>query len=59
MSAFNRLSQSAFAGPILALTAFALFSAHDVIVKLLGGTYSPVQIVFFSVLWACRWPCSC
>ncbi|MCH8466760.1 MAG: DMT family transporter [Roseinatronobacter sp.] len=50
MSAFNRLSQSVFAGPILALTAFALFSAHDVIVKMLGGTYSPVQIVFFSVL---------
>ncbi|WP_296476125.1 DMT family transporter [Roseinatronobacter sp.] len=50
MSSLNRLSQSAFAGPVLALTAFALFSAHDVIVKTLGGTYSPVQIVFFSVL---------
>jgi len=42
--------QSAQAGPLLALAAFALFSAHDVIVKTLGGTYSPVQIVFFSVL---------
>ena len=37
-------------GPGLALGAFALFSAHDVIVKSLGGSYSPVQIVFFSVL---------
>ncbi len=38
------------AGPALALGAFALFSAHDVLVKHLGGSYSPVQIVFFSVL---------
>lgn len=50
MSSINRLFQSAFAGPLLALSAFALFSAHDVIVKTLGGSYSPVQIVFFSVL---------
>lgn len=41
---------STFAGPVLALSAFALFSLHDVIVKSLGGTYNPVQIVFFSVL---------
>lgn len=47
LSGFNK---SAFAGPALALTAFALFSAHDVIVKSLGGSYSPVQIVFFSAL---------
>jgi S-adenosylmethionine uptake transporter len=50
MPFFARVSQSALAGPVLALTAFALFSAHDVIVKTLGGSYSPVQIVFFSVL---------
>lgn len=50
MREFTRLNQSAFAGPLLALAAFALFSMHDVIVKTLGGTYSPVQIVFFSVL---------
>lgn len=50
MPSFNRIFLSAFAGPALALTAFALFSVHDVIVKTLGGTYSPVQIVFFSVL---------
>jgi len=41
---------SRFAGPGLALLAFVLFSSHDVIVKSLGGSYSPVQIVFFSVL---------
>lgn len=41
---------SRFAGPGLALLAFALFSTHDLIVKSLGGSYSPVQIVFFSVL---------
>ena len=46
----NRLQHSAFAGPLLALTAFGLFSVHDVIVKTLGGSYSPFQIVFFSVL---------
>lgn len=50
MRGFTRLNQSAFAGPLLALGAFALFSVHDVIVKTLGGSYSPVQIVFFSVL---------
>jgi drug/metabolite transporter (DMT)-like permease len=33
-----------------ALAAFGLFSTHDVIVKFLGGSYSPFQIVFFSVL---------
>lgn len=37
-------------GALLALLAFALFSSHDVIVKVLGGGYSPIQIVFFSVL---------
>src|SRR6056297_3195425 len=41
---------SRFAGPGLALLAFALFSTHDVIVKSLGGNSSPVQIVFFSGL---------
>lgn len=39
-------------GAALALIAFTLFAAHDVIVKMLGGTYSPVQIVFFSVLFS-------
>ena len=46
----SRIFKSSFAGPLLALIAYALFSAHDVVVKTLGGSYSPVQIVFFSVL---------
>ena len=35
-------------GALLALTAFAVYSTHDVVVKLLGATYSPIQIVFFA-----------
>jgi len=34
----------------LAILAFGLFATHDVVVKLLGGSYSPIQIIFFSVL---------
>lgn len=35
---------------LLGLAAYAVFSVHDVIVKELGATFSPVQIVFFSAL---------
>lgn len=35
---------------LLALLAFALFSSHDVAIKILGGAYSPIQVIFFSVL---------
>ncbi|UWQ95770.1 DMT family transporter [Rhodobacteraceae bacterium M385] len=38
-------------GALLGLLAFGIFSTHDVIVKYLGGSYSPIQIVFFSVLF--------
>ena len=38
------------AGALFALAAFAIFSTHDVIIKDLGATYSPFQIVFFSAL---------
>ncbi|WP_299153858.1 DMT family transporter [uncultured Tateyamaria sp.] len=37
-------------GALLALIAFGIFSTHDVFIKTLGATYSPIQIVFFSVL---------
>ena len=37
-------------GVIFALMAFAIFSTHDIAIKILGGVYSPIQIVFFSVL---------
>ncbi|WP_147126713.1 DMT family transporter [Shimia ponticola] len=36
---------------LLALLAFGIFSTHDVIVKTLGASYSPFQVVFFSVLF--------
>ena len=42
-------------GALLGLLAFAVFSTHDVIVKVLGADYSPVQIVFFSVLFGFPW----
>ena len=38
-------------GAIFALLAFAVYSTHDVVVKLLGGVYSPIQIVFFANLF--------
>ncbi len=37
-------------GALMALLAFGIFATHDVVVKTLGGIYSPVQIIFFSVL---------
>ena len=39
-------------GALFALLGFALFSGHDVIVKMLGDTYSVFQIIFFSVLFS-------
>lgn len=38
-------------GALLALVAFAIYSGHDVVVKALGGLYSPIQIIFFSTLF--------
>jgi drug/metabolite transporter (DMT)-like permease len=38
-------------GILLALAAFAIFATHDAIIKHLGGSYAPFQIVFFSVLF--------
>lgn len=38
-------------GVALALASFAIYATHDVLIKYLGGTYSPFQIVFFSVLF--------
>ena len=37
-------------GIAFALTGFAVFSTHDVVIKSLGGTYAPFQILFFSAL---------
>ncbi|KIT15297.1 DMT family transporter [Jannaschia aquimarina] len=41
---------SPLSGILMALAAFALFSTHDVVVKMLGGSYAVFQVVFFSVL---------
>ena len=38
------------AGPLFALAAFGLYASHDVVIKYLGGFYTPVQIIFFSTL---------
>lgn len=37
-------------GALLALIAFGVYATHDVFIKTLGATYSPIQLVFFSVL---------
>jgi S-adenosylmethionine uptake transporter len=37
-------------GALLSLAAFGLYATHDVVVKFLGGTYSSLQILFFSGL---------
>ncbi|MCJ8138457.1 DMT family transporter [Falsirhodobacter halotolerans] len=34
---------------LTALGAFLIYSTHDTVVKFLGGSYNPMQIVFFSV----------
>lgn len=39
-------------GAVFALIAFAIFATHDVVVKVLGATYAPFQILFFSVLFS-------
>ena len=39
-------------GALTSLSAFAIFSTHDVVVKFLGGAFAPFQIVFFSVMFA-------
>ena len=38
-------------GILFALLGFAFWSTHDLLVKDLGERYSPVQVVFFSVLF--------
>jgi S-adenosylmethionine uptake transporter len=38
-------------GAMMSLISFAIYATHDVFVKFLGGQYSPVQIIFFSVLF--------
>ncbi|MGB5490074.1 MAG: DMT family transporter, partial [Woeseiaceae bacterium] len=44
------IEKSNLKGVAFALTGFAVFSTHDVVIKVLGGTYAPFQILFFSAL---------
>ena len=37
-------------GALMALLAFGLYAAHDVVVKTLGESFTTFQIIFFSVL---------
>lgn len=39
-------------GALLALVAFGVYATHDVLVKFMGGDYSPFQLIFFSVLFS-------
>lgn len=39
-------------GALIALLAFVIFSVHDALIKTLGATYSPFQIIFFAVLFS-------
>lgn len=43
-------SSSTLKGAFLSLAAFGVYATHDVVVKYLGGSYSAVQIIFFSGL---------
>lgn len=38
-------------GALLALLAFGVYSTHDAVVKTLGASYSPMQMVFFANLF--------
>ena len=46
-----RRSHTNARGAAFALIAFGIYSTHDVVVKFLGGVYSPFQIVFFANLF--------
>lgn len=37
-------------GALFAIVGFAVWSTHDAVIKLLGGSYTPFQIIFFSGL---------
>lgn len=44
------IERSNLSGVLFSLTSFAVFASHDAVIKHLGGTYMPFQILFFSVL---------
>jgi S-adenosylmethionine uptake transporter len=44
-------ASSSLRGALFALTAFGIYATHDVVIKFLGASYSPFQIIFFSTLF--------
>ena len=44
------IERSNLKGVAFALAGFAVFSTHDVVIKILGGSYAPFQILFYSAL---------
>ena len=44
--------QSNTAGVAFALISFGVFASHDAVIKFLGDSYMPFQILFFSVLFS-------
>ncbi|MDJ1018285.1 MAG: DMT family transporter [Paracoccaceae bacterium] len=44
------IARSDLNGVAFALGGFGIFATHDAVIKFLGGTYAPFQILFFSVL---------
>lgn len=44
------VAQSNLRGALLSLAAFGVYATHDVLVKFLGMSYSPFQLIFFSGL---------
>lgn len=52
MSQNNQLPQSNLSAALYALGAFGVYATHDVVVKVLGVTYTPFQIIFFGALFS-------
>lgn len=46
------LARTNLNGALLSLSAFAIYAIHDVVVKTLGGSYAPFQIMFFAVMFS-------
>jgi len=42
--------QSNLKGALFSLAAFGVYATHDALIKTLGGSYSPFQLIFFSGL---------
>ncbi|MGH1412330.1 MAG: DMT family transporter [Pelagimonas sp.] len=52
MSDATSVPQSHLKASLFGLGAFAVFASHDVFIKMLGGTFSAIQILFFGALFS-------